>query len=298
MEHKKPRLWQNQTTWEAATGYLFIAPAVIYFLIFQVGAMGLSLYYSMTEFNIRTAPKWVGVANYVNLFTNEIRYPFFWHSIWISVKWVLMERPFAIFLPLFVALLLNQRIRAEGFFKTLFFIPVITPGVALAAMWVWIFDPNFGLLNALLGTNISWLRTTTTALPSLVSMSVWGSIGGTMFLWLSSLKAIPPEVYEAGALDGATGWRAFRHITLPLLRPTMFFMVVTGSIGAFQVFMPMYLITNGGPENSTLSYALSLYQHAFRYNEMGTASAMSYILLVIVLLVTWLNFKFVPQRAD
>lgn len=294
----KPQWWKSHIFWEAAWGYLFIAPAVIYFLIFQLGSMIMSFYYSLTEFSIRTAPKWIGLANYKNLFFNQLRYPNFYRSLWISFKYVIMERPFAIFIPLLLAVLLNQKIKAEGLFKTLYFIPVITPGVAMAAMWVWVFDSRFGLLNMVLGTHINWLNTASTALPSLVGMSVWGGIGGTMFIWLSALKAIPNEVYEAAALDGATGWRSFWHITLPLLRPTLFYMMVTGSIGAFQVFMPMYLITNGGPNNSTLSYALSLYQHAFRYNEMGTASAMSYILLVIVLIVTWLNFKFVPQRAD
>jgi multiple sugar transport system permease protein len=298
LQHSKPPWWKSHRFWEAAMGYLFISPAVIYFLVFQLATMLMALYFSFTEFNIRTEPKWVGLDNYINLFTNQVKYPYFWHSLWISLKWVLYERPLGILVPLLVALLVNTEVKGDGLFKTLYFIPVITPAIAMAAAWVWIFDPKFGLLNMVLGTNIAWLKNPATALGSLAGMSIWGSIGGTMFLWLSALKNIPTDVYEAAALDGATGLKAFWHITLPLLRPTMFYMLVTGFIGSFQVFMPMYLMTNGGPENATLTYALNMYRHAFRYNEMGTASAMSFVLLLIVLLVTYINFKFVPQQSD
>ncbi|HEY3365582.1 MAG TPA: sugar ABC transporter permease [Symbiobacteriaceae bacterium] len=298
MKTAKPRWWQSHLFWEAATGYLFAAPAIIYFLIFQVSAMLMSLLLSMTKFNIRTAPVWVGLDNYRNLLFDRLRYPFFWHSMWVSIKWVIMEQPLVIVIPLLVALLLNTNVRGQSIFRTLYFIPVITPGVAMAAMWVWIYDANFGLLNMVLRTKTAWLKTVSTALPSLVATSVWGAIGGTVFIWLSALKAIPGEVYEAAAIDGATGWRQFWSITLPLLRPTLFYMTVTGVIGSFQVYVPMQLMTGGDPDNSTLTYMLYLVRHAFRYNEMGTATAMSYILLVIILIATLLQFRYMRQRND
>ncbi len=294
----RPPWYKNHLWWESATGYLFITPAIVYFLVFQLTGVLWGFYLSFTKYNLRTPPVWVGLTNYIELFTDQVKYPTFYHSLWISLKWVLMERPGAIFLPLFVALLLNHEIKGEGLFKTLFFIPVITPGIAMAAAWKAILDPEVGLLNMILGTSISWLKDATYALPTLVGMEVWGAIGGGMWIWLSALKAIPGEVYEAGAIDGATGWRSFWHITLPLLRPTLFYMSVTGAIGSFQVFMPMYLMTGGEPKNSTLTFGLLLYNHVKRYDAMGAALAMAFILLVIVLVATLLQFKFFPQKAD
>ncbi|MFZ5817944.1 MAG: carbohydrate ABC transporter permease [Bacillota bacterium] len=294
----RPPWYKNHRVWEAITGYLFITPAIIYFLIFQLTGLLWGFYISFTKYNLRTAPEWIGAENYIALFTDRIRFPNFYSSMLVSLKWVIMEQPFAILLPLLVALLLNTEVKGEGFFKTLFFIPVITPAVAMATAWRWILDPDMGLLNQILGTNISWLKDEATALPTLAAMSVWGAIGGSMFLWLSALKAIPNEVYEAASIDGATGARQFLSITLPLLRPTLFYAIVTGSIGAFQVFMPMYLLTNGEPKNTTLTYALLLYRHATRYDEVGTALAMAFILLVMILTVTLLQFRFLPQRYD
>ncbi len=290
---------------ENVSGYLFILPLIIYFCVFLFLPMIISLVYSFTTWNMRTPAKFVGLQNYKDLFFNSLLYPKFWLSLGITLKYILFELPGSIIIALFLAMLLNMKIKGRNLFRTLFYIPVVTGGVAVTAMWKWILDPGFGLLNViikklpggLINTH-SWLNEPETALPALAVMAIWGGLGFKILIFLSGLKTIPNELYEASYMDGANAFHRFFNITLPMLAPTTFFLVVTGFIGSFQAFDSMYLLTGGGPNDSTTTYVLSLYNHAFNYSEMGVASAMSYILFLIILIVTAINFKFVPQSVD
>ncbi|MFP7299929.1 carbohydrate ABC transporter permease [Neobacillus niacini] len=279
-------------------GYLFILPLLIYFLIFQLAPMLISFFVSFTDWNMRSTPEWVGLTNYKNLLTDSEKYPDFWPSLWITVKYILYSLPAGIFVSLVVASLLNANVKGEGFFKTAYYIPNVTAGVAVAAMWVYLLDPKLGLINQLFQTDHTWLADVKTVLPTLAVMSIWGGLGYNVLILISAMKNIPEELYEAAKIDGANIWQRFVNITIPTIQPTIFFLVTTGLIASFQVFDQMYLMTGGGPNGATTTFLLSLYNHAFRYYEMGTASAMSYILLIIILLITWVNFKFFPQRND
>lgn len=279
-------------------GYMFIAPLIIYFLIFQLSPMIISFGISFTDWNLRGAPTFVGFDNYVNLLTDTLRYPDFWPSLGITLKYIVLSVPLGLLLALIISAMLNADVKGEGFFKTAFYIPNVTAGVAVAAMWIVILDPKYGLVNQILGTNISFLGTESTALPTLAMMAVWGGLGYNILILVSAMKSIDETLYEAAKIDGANVYHRFIHITIPSIQPTIFFILVTGLIGSFQAFDQMYLMTGGGPNGSTTTYLLSLYNHAFKYYEMGTASAMSYILFVIIMVITWLNFKFVPQQMD
>ncbi len=283
---------------EGKMGIILILPLLIYFLIFQLGPMLIAFIVSFTEWNLRAPIKFTGIENYKNLFFNKVLYPAFWPSLLITLKYIIINVPGSICISCFVAALLNSDIRGEGFFKTAFYIPNVTAGTAVAAMWVYLLDPYFGLINKVLGTKISWLGSVETALPSLAVMGIWGAVGFQVLLLLASMKSIPQTLYEAARMDGAKWRHTFLNITIPMIRPTIFFLTVTGLISGFQVFEQMYLMTSGGPSGSTTTYMFYLYNHAFRYYEMGTASAMSYILLIIILIITLLQFKFVPQTYD
>ncbi|MFT4284613.1 MAG: sugar ABC transporter permease [Protaetiibacter sp.] len=279
-------------------GYLFIAPFLVYFVVFLLGPMVMSFVISFTDWNMRSTPEFVGVDNYVNLLTDSTRYPDFWPSLAVTLKYVAMSLPIGLVAALVVAAMLNANVKGEGFFKTAYYIPNVTAIVAVAAMWIFMLDPQFGVVNKVLGTNISFLGNPDTALPTLATMAIWGALGYNVLILLSAMKSIDESLYEAAKLDGANAFQRFRVVTLPAIQPVLFFLLITGVIGGFQAFDQMYLMTGGGPDGTTLTYLLSLYNHAFKYFEMGTASAMSYILLVIILIVTWLGFKLVPQQFE
>ncbi|MGE5549371.1 MAG: carbohydrate ABC transporter permease [Bacteroidota bacterium] len=302
------RRFSKMRLWEALAGYLFVAPLVIYLIVFQFIPMGMTLYLSLTKWNMRTPPTWVGLANYKNLLTNHVLYPNFWPSLLVTMKYVLYYLPLSLVVPLFLALLLNARVKGQGVFKTLYYIPCVTSSVAVIAMWKWLLDPLYGLVNRVIAAlplinrlvgQHAWLKESGTVLPSLAGIAVWAGVGGGVLIYLAALKSIPNELYEAAAIDGATWTGTLRRVTLPLLKPAFFFMIVTGFIGSFQVFDAVYLVdSTGGANGATLTYVVSLYNHAFRYFEMGTAAAMSYVLLVVLAVVTFLNFKFVPQNYE
>lgn len=280
------------------TGYLFILPFLLYFAMFLLLPMLMSFVLSFMEWDLRSAPTFVGLDNYANLLFDPIRYPEFWPSLGVTLQYILMSVPLGIAIALGVSAMLNANVKGEGFFKTAYFIPNVTAVVAVAAMWIFMLDPQFGLINDVLGTNISFLGMPETALASLAAMAIWGALGYNILILLSAMKSIDESLYEAAKIDGANAIQRFFAITLPSIQPIIFFIIITGTIGAFQAFDQMYLMTGGGPDGSTLTYLLSLYNHAFRYFEMGTASAMSYLLLLIILFVTWVGFRFIPQKLD
>ncbi len=283
---RKP-LWRRRDAW----GYVFIAPWLAGFLLFTAGPLLGSLYLSLCKYDLHTL-EWVGTKNYQVLLTRD---PLFWKSLVNTAIYVLVSVPLGLTGSLVLALLLNQSVRGIAVFRTLFYLPSLVPAVASALLWAWIFHPEAGLLNyglSLVGIRgPEWLQDPSTALASLILMSLWGIGGSRMIIFLAGLQGISEELYEAGALDGARGWTAFRHITLPMLSPTILFNLVLGVIGSFQVFTSAYVLTNGGPNNATLMYVLYLYNNAFRYFKLGKASAMAWVLFVILLLFTTIQFR-------
>lgn len=278
-------------------GWLFIAPLAIYFVIFQLTPMVMSLVYSFTDWNMRRDPVFVGLDNYIDLITNaDNLYPHFWPSLGVTVKYMLYSIPAGVILAVVVAALLNSKIKGERFFKTAFYVPSVTVSVAISAMWTFMLDPMYGMINQLLGTNIDFLGQTSTALPTLALMSVWGGLGYNVLIVLSAMKNIDTSLYEAAEMDGANVFRKFVSVTVPSILPTIFFVIVTSVIGGFQVFDQMYLMTGGGPQYSTYTYLLGLYNEAFGgAYRIGIACAMSYILFIIILIITFIQFKVLPQ---
>ena len=278
-------------------GWLFIAPLAVYFVIFQLTPMVMSLVYSFTDWNMRRDPVFVGLDNYIDLITNaDNLYPHFWPSLGVTVKYMLYSIPAGVILAVVAAALLNSKIKGERFFKTAFYVPSVTVSVAISAMWTFMLDPMYGMINQLLGTNIDFLGQTSTALPTLALMSVWGGLGYNVLIVLSAMKNIDTSLYEAAEMDGANVFRKFVSVTVPSILPTIFFVIVTSVIGGFQVFDQMYLMTGGGPQYSTYTYLLGLYNEAFGgAYRIGIACAMSYILFIIILIITFIQFKVVPQ---
>lgn len=272
-------------------GYLFISPVVLGLIIFTIEPMIISLFISFTEFPLLRSPKWIGIQNYVNMFTED---PRFWGSMRVTVTYAVTAVPLGTAGGLLLALLLNQKLKGIAWFRTAFYMPTIVPAVASAVLWGWLLNPDYGLVNAMLsGVGLPTSRFLThqrSALPSLVFMSLWG-LGGGMVIYLAGLQGIPESFYEAAKIDGATEWHLFWKITLPLVTPTIFFNLVMGLIGSFQYFTSAFLLTAGGPLFSTYFYNLMLYERAFKWLQMGYASAMAWFMLLIVLALTLLVFR-------
>lgn len=303
---KKSKLFASR---EKLAGILFALPMLLYAGVFLIAPVVLSLFFSFTKWNMRSTPVWVGVDNYVNLLTDSVKYPYFWHSLKVTLTYSLLAVPMTIISGLVLALIINsiRKEKLEGFFKVAFYLPVITSSVAVAAIWKWVYDPMYGLLNTFLEAiglkGFNWLGDSKIALFAVAILAAWGC-GGTMLIYLAGLKGIPDQLYESAKIDGASSFRQFFGITLPMLKPTTFFLVVTTTIGSFQVFDIVYVLygagggSYGGPDNSLLTFTMYIYNHAFRYEQMGVACAMSFILFVIILILTIVQFKFLPQRYD
>jgi multiple sugar transport system permease protein len=292
-ERSHKRFW-NLRRREALAAYLFISPWIIGFLIFTVGPMLASLYYSLSTYNIIDAPVWSGLANFRRAFLED---PLFWHSLKVTLYYAALALPLGLFFGFFLAVLLNQKIPGVNVWRTVYFLPSVIAGVAVALLWVRIFNPRIGLLNPFLENTFGiqgpgWLQDPQWAVPALVIMGLWG-VGGGMIIYLAGLQGIPTSLYEAATVDGANTLQRFRHITLPLMTPVIFYNLVLGLIGTFQYFTEVYVATDGtgSPARATLFYNLYLYQNAFRYFKMGYASAMAWILFVIVLGLTVLVFR-------
>ncbi len=275
---------------EALDGYIFILPWIIGFLVFIAGPMVASFLISFMRWEIVTPPAWVGVEQYRKLL-NDSR---FYLSLYNTAYYVFIGVPLHLLLALLAAMAMNLNLRGIRFYRTIYFIPSITPVVASSLLWLWIFNPEFGLANAALTAlglpRLFWLQDPALAKAAFIIMSFW-SIGGQMVILLAGLKGIPRTLYEAAEIDGAGGWASFRHITLPMLSPAIFFNLILAVIGAFQVFTQSYIITGGGPENATLFYVLYLYRMAFENFQMGYASAMAWVLFLIILLFTFVQFR-------
>lgn len=271
-------------------GYGFIAPWLIGFLVFTAWPFLRSVYLSFTRYDIVRPPKWVGLANYQSLVTTD---EVFRTSAWVTLKFALVSVPLGIVAGVGLALLLNANVRGIAVYRTVFFLPSIVPTVASTAIFMWILNPQIGLVNGLLAkvgvTGPGWLNDPKWALWSLMFMGLWG-VGNSMVIYLAGLKDIPMYLYEAAIVDGAGPLRRLTKITLPMLTPVIFFNLVMGVIGSLQYFTQAFIMTGGGPEDSTRFYALYLFDRAWRYADMGYASAMAWILFLAVVVLTSVLF--------
>lgn len=277
---------------EAWEGYLFAAPWLLGFLLFTAGPMIVSVLMSLSAWDGITPVsrvRWVGVENYRTLFTSD---PRFVKAMQNTLAYVLTAVPFGTLNALGMALLLNQEVRGQAIFRTLFYMPSVVSGVATSMMWTWLYNPSFGPINFLLSKMgvpqehlPGWLTDPDWALGSLVFMALWG-VGNSMLIYLAGLQGVPQHLYEAADLDGASAWKRFLAVTLPMLTPTLLFNLVMGIIGSFQTFTQAFIMTGGGPEDATLFVVLYLYQKAFQQFQMGYASAMAWILFTLVMTLT------------
>ncbi len=266
--------------------YMFILPWIIGFVAFTAGPILASFFYSFTLYDVVTPPRWVGMQNYSDLMKD----PLFWQSLKVTALYSAGSVTVGIVASLAVALLLNRNIHGVAVFRTIYYLPSVISGVAVSLLWMWILNSDFGIINFLLWKLFhiegpSWLMNKHWVIPSLVLMSLWG-IGGSIVIYLARLQGIPTEFYEAAEIDGAGYWTRLFAITLPLMTPVIFFNMITGVIGSFQVFTQAYVMTNGGPNNASLFYVLYLYRNAFRYWRMGYASAQAWILFLVLLVLT------------
>ena len=280
---------------EALSCYLFILPWGIGFLAFVLGPVVASFVLSFMDYSVVTPPRFAGLDNYYELFVDDDR---FGMSMFNTIYYVVFFVPLHMIVALGLALLLNQKVRGMPVYRTLYYVPSIVPVVAGAILWVWILQPEWGLINSLLRSvgmeGPLWLASLTWSKPALILMALWGS-GAAMIICLAGLQGVPQHLYEAAEIDGANRWQRFWNVTMPLLTPTIFFILILGIIGSFQVFTTAYVMTGGGPAESTLFYMLYLYRRAFVYMNMGYASAMAWILFVAILVLTIIQFGMANQ---
>lgn len=289
----------STTRREAVEGYLYISPWVIGFLVFIFGPVLASFYLSFTDYSMLSPPRFYGLGNYTRIFTERL----FWKSVSNTVYYAAIFVPLSLITSLACALILNQNVRGRAFFRTVYFLPSITPAVASVILWAWIFHPQVGLMNHLLGLvgitpGPGWLTSTRWSKPALIIISIWASAGGgNMLIFLAGLQGIPIELYEAAGIDGASPWQRLWRITLPLLSPAMFFNLLLGIIGALQMFTLAYVATTGydvpagGPAGSTLFYMVNLYNYAFDYWEMGYGSALAWVFFLVVMILTYIQLR-------
>lgn len=274
----------NETRW----AWIFLAPCLIGLLIFTYGPVLASFGLSFSYWNLLGVPKWVGFENYLNVLND----PLFWKSFSTTWVFVIVSGFLELAISLWLAVWLNRAIRGQTFFRTAYFLPFITPMVSVALVWGWLYDPSYGLINWLLqqahviGKPIPWLYDPKTALWAVMILRIWKDIGYNMVIFLAGLQAVSPSLYESANLDGASGWQTFWRVTLPMITPTLFFVGIMTLINGFQAFDSVYLLTQGGPEHSTELLVYWMFKNAFEFYKIGPASAIAYILFVVILLLT------------
>lgn len=275
---------------EALAGYLLASPWIIGFILFVGGPMIASIFLSFTDWNLLSAPRWVGLENYRTLLEDKLVV----QSLKVTTYYAFTAVPLRVILGLLLAILLNQKIKFRSFFRTIYYLPSISSGVAVSILWVWLLNSEYGLINyflRLIGIKgPAWLSDSRYVIPAFVLMSLWG-VGGSMLIYLAGLQSIPTEYYEAAEVDGAGIVQRFWYITLPLVSPVVFFNLVTGLIGALQIFTQGFIMTGGGPHNSSLFFVLYLYRNAFQLLKMGYASALAWILFIYIFVLTLLILR-------
>ncbi|MCL4541223.1 MAG: sugar ABC transporter permease [Chloroflexi bacterium] len=280
----------TQARRESIAFYLFLSPWIIGFAVLTAGPIIATLVLSFTSYNIVTPPRFIGLANYDTLVHTRL----FWQALKVTLFYTLGSVPLTVIGALLVATLLNQRLPGLSLWRTIYYLPVVTSGVAVALLWSWVFLPDYGLVNSLLWTLFhihgpQWFFSEEWVLPAFIIMSVWG-VGGPMLIYLAGMQGIPTQLYEAAELDGANAFQRYWHITLPMITPVIFFNLITSMIGTFQIFVGAYVITQGGPNYASYFYVLYLYQEAFQYFHMGYATALAWVLFLVILAMTVLAF--------
>jgi multiple sugar transport system permease protein len=276
--------------------YLFISPWIIGFLVFTAGPMLASIAISFMRWELLSPPEFVGLNNWKAMFEDEL----FWQSLKVTTIYTVFNVPVALTFAFLLALLMNVRVRGISFFRTLYYLPSLVSGVAVAMLWMWILNPKFGLINWLLSlvgiAGPEWIYSKTWVIPSFVMMNLWG-VGTSMVIFLAGLQSVPGELYEAAELDGAGSLRKLWNVTIPIVSPVILFNLIIGMINSFQVFTQAYVMTGGGPGNASLFYVLYLYRNAFQYFQMGYASALAWVLFVIIAFFTYLVFRTSRERV-
>lgn len=278
---------------EEMWGYLFISPWLVGFVLLTIGPMLVSLYWSFTKYEFPLSPRWNGIDNYLNAFTKDELFP---RALGNTAYYVLFSVPLGLAASLLLALLLDRKIAARALWRTVYYIPSIVPAVVTAFLFGYLFQPDYGLVNALLARvgieGPGWFNSVQWVMPTFILLALWGAGGPTMIIFLAGLQNIPVELYEAAEVDGAGRWRKFWNITLPMLSPTIFFNLVTGIIAAFKIFTTAYVATGGGPYYASYFYVLHLFNNFFKYLNMGYASALAWILFVIIMIFTLVQLRF------
>jgi multiple sugar transport system permease protein len=274
--------------------FAFAAPWIIGFVFLTLLPMIASLGISFTKWDILSPPKWIGIGNYMEMFVD----PLFYKSLRITFEYSVFSVPLNVVCSIFVALLLNNKLKGMNIFRTIFYMPAVVSGVVVAIVWLWMYNPEFGIINHILSmvgiVGPKWVYDEHWALPSLIIMSLW-NVGGSIVLYLAALQNVSTELYEAAQIDGAGWWARFFHITLPGISPVLLFTIMTGIIGALQTFTPAYIMTNGGPNNATDFYAFYIYNNAFQWHKMGMASAQAWILFILVFVITFIAIRVVGR---
>lgn len=290
---RRPFLGSRLQRREAIEGYLWISPWIIGFLVFSLGPIIASAYLSFTEYKIGGSPNWIGLENYRQAFFVDRQ---FWPSLWRTVYYSVVLVILGVSLSLGAAVLLNQNIRGRAFYRALYYLPSLTPVVALAILWRWLLQPQVGMVNSLLYqvgiTGPGWLTDRNWAIPALIMIGLWASIGGgRMIIFLAGLQGVPKELHESAEIDGANAFRRFFSITLPMISPVILFNLILSVIGSFSVFAVSYIATEGGPNYATWFYMLHLYYNAFSYFQMGYASALAWIFFIIIFILSFIQIK-------
>lgn len=275
-------------------GLIFTSPWIMGLLLFVAYPIGASLYYSFTDFSVLLPPVSVGVGNYTDLFRDDL----FRKSIWNTLVYTGLALPLCIILSLGIAVMLHEKIRFRGFFRTIYFIPSLVPLIPLGILWQWIFNSQYGILNVYLdpllkplgGSAPNWLADPLWIKPALAITRIWG-IGGAMLIFLAALQDVPEELYETAEMDGASSFQSFRNITIPLISPALYFNLIIGIIACIQIFAVPFVMTGRGPADSSYFFTMYIYDNAFKYLRMGYASAMAWIMFVLILILTVLAMK-------
>lgn len=279
-------LRRTETVW----GIVLVLPAILGFAIFTAGPMVASFFIGLTKWTVGASPDFVGLRNYVAIAGD----PLFYKSISTTFYYTFASVPLLLLVAFIAAILLNQRIRGMRFYRTAFYLPVLVPFVASALLWTWIYNPQNGLANALLRTvhlpTSQWLSDSSSVIPSLIIMNVW-TFGNAAIIFLAGLQGVPTFLYDAVSVDGGNVWHKLRYVTIPLMTPTIFYNLVTGLIITFQEFVRPYIMTGGGPSDSSLFYVFYIWRTAFSNGAMGYASALSWILFIVILVVTAVVFR-------
>ena len=282
------KFWDKLFNSPSVAGWIFILPALLGTIVFIIIPVFCSFGLSFAKWDLLNPIEFVGFQNYKEIFNEPVFFKILINTIVFAVSTSL----FGVIIPLILAAILNAKIRGSEFFKTAYFLPFITPMIVIGIVWEWIFDPNIGILNNVIHLHINWLYDINFAMPALIIVSVWKLIGYNMIIFLSALSGISQSLFEAAKIDGAGVIDTFKNVTVPMLSPTIFFVVIITAISSFQVFDLIYLMTQGGPLDSTNVLVYAIYKNAFEYFNIGKASAIAYVLFLIILVLTLFQWKF------